>query len=150
MLVYVIIFCAAGIYIREFSFFLVLESLTSRLIEYTKKTNKIVRYPLPKDIGLNTTVTYHSVVSLLELSQLTTEIDKLEIEFSDLDELTALINQRYTAWKDEGESGKSQCSHITYAYELKAILKFHAEIEQRGVKLTARLTTLRQKFTTKY
>ncbi|KAI9606921.1 hypothetical protein H4Q26_006465 [Puccinia striiformis f. sp. tritici PST-130] len=113
--VYVIIFCAAGIYIH-------------------RKISASERYWF----------------KYYKLSQLTTEIDKLEIEFSDLDELTALINQRYTAWKDEGESGKSQCSHITYAYELKAILKFHAEIEQRGVKLTARLTTLRQKFTTKY
>ncbi|POV98202.1 hypothetical protein PSHT_14132 [Puccinia striiformis] len=104
MLVYVIIFCAAGIYIH-------------------RKISASERYWFKY-------YTYHSVVSLLELSQLTTEIDKLEIEFSDLDELTALINQ--------------------HAYELKAILKFHAEIEQRGVKLTARLTTLRQKFTTKY
>ncbi|KAH9444882.1 hypothetical protein Pst134EA_024446 [Puccinia striiformis f. sp. tritici] len=106
MLVYVIIFCAAGIYIH-------------------RKISASERYWF----------------KYYKLSQLTTEIDKLEIEFSDLDELTALINQRYTAWKDEGESD---------AYELKAILKFHAEIEQRGVKLTARLTTLRQKFTTKY
>ncbi|KAI7940792.1 hypothetical protein MJO28_013077 [Puccinia striiformis f. sp. tritici] len=73
-----------------------------------------------------------------KLRKFTADLDRFEIDFSDLYESMEAQTQRFIAWEKEGQSDLNRT---------KALLDSYTAITQRSSRLKRRLTRLQQRFT---